>query len=534
MAKNNGPLYHSMASRTDDEQASCMRADLSLVIPTFNEEHRLPHTLDCLEAFAHESSLRLHVVVSDDGSSDGTTDVVRERIGRNYDRFAVELVSNPHRGKGAAVREGMRRTDGVIVGCFDADLSPGVDAVERLYRALTQAGDMVIASRAVPGSVIEVHPAWYRELAGRIFNFMLRKLAGIPFRDTQCGLKLWRAEVAAEIFRHQRLDGFAFDAELVVLAARLGFDVREIPVTWAHSHGSKLSMLRDSVRMSRDVIRIVRRINRGNIHAPGVPTNRAMDTMSQSEDRHWWYLAKRNLVTAHLDALGPATRCLDVGCGGGAMVAEAGRSRSAYGVDLSNQALAYARSRGLTRLVRAEAGSLPFAPRSFDAATLLDVLEHHACPEQLLTEIRKVLSPGGVLVITVPAFQWMWSYADHVLGHYRRYTRDTLRAELLVSGFTVQRLTYFHSWLLPVAWTFRKLRTLIGSTDSADDFEVPEILNRILFRLSQVEARLMRHHDLPFGLSVLAIARPDPRFAPTEPQAPAADHSQPLESSNLL
>lgn len=507
---------------------SCMQADLSLVIPTFNEEHRLPNTLDCLEAFASDAALRLQVVVSDDGSTDGTPGVVLNRIGRNTESFVVQLVANSHRGKGAAVREGMRHARGAIVGCFDADLSPGVDAVDRLHRILLEGGDMVIASRAVPGSVIEIHPAWYRELAGRAFNLMLRKLSGVPFRDTQCGLKLWRAEVAAEIFRHQRLDGFAFDAELVVLAFRLGYEIREVPVNWSHSHGSKLSIFKDAIRMSRDVLRIVRRIDRENIHAPGVPTDQAMDAMSQSEDRHWWYMAKRELVASSLATLPTSARCLDVGCGGGAMVAKAARSRQAFGVDLSNQALNHARSRGLTSLVRAEAGLLPFASGSFLGATLLDVLEHHASPEQLLTDIRRVLAPDGVLIVTVPAFQWMWSYADHVLGHYRRYTRDSLQAELLASGYEVQRLTYFHSWLLPVAWIFRKLRSLVGSTDSADDFEVPELLNRALFALARVEQRLLNRFDLPFGLSVLAIAQPDPRFV----EAPSR-HQIALQAKSL-
>lgn len=509
-----------------------MKADLSLVIPTYNEEERLPRTLARLEEFALETSIDLHIVVSDDGSTDETVRVAREHSSRNGPHFQVEVAQNPHRGKGAAVREGMRLVDAQVVGCFDADLSPGTDAVEKLYRSLLEGGDMVIASRAVPGSVIEVHPAWYRELAGRVFNFLLRNLADIPFRDTQCGLKLWKAPVAAEIFRHQRLDGFAFDAELVVLAARLGFEVKEVPVTWSHHDGSKLSMLRDSIRMSRDVLRIVRRLDRGSIHAPGVPTSRAMDTMSNSEDGHWWYMAKRQLVISSLESYPGTVKCLDVGCGGGAMVAEAGRSRLAFGVDLSTQALDHARSRGLTGLTRAEACALPFAPGAFDAALLLDVLEHHARPEALLKEIRQILNPDGILLITVPAFQWMWSYADHVLGHYRRYTKDMLRTELEASGYTVQRLTYFHSWLLPVAWTFRKIRSLLGSTDSADDFEVPAALNKILFKIAQIEMKLMdRGHDLPFGLSVLAIAQPLPQPAPNDSERVRA--TEPLEDSGI-
>jgi SAM-dependent methyltransferase len=367
--------------------------------------------------------------------------------------------------------------------------------------------------------VIEVRPAWYRELAGRIFNLYIRRLTKIHFRDTQCGLKLWRSEVAKKIFRHQRLDGFAFDAELVVLASRLGFEVEEVPVRWAHSEGSKLSMVRDAYRMSRDVVRIVRQVGRGTIHAPGIPHSAAMEVMNQSEDSHWWYLAKRRIVVSSLQQFARGGRCLDIGCGGGAMLLETGSAMPAFGIDLSNQALDHARARGLRGLVKGEAGALPFAPESFESVLVLDVLEHHARPEQLLGEIKRVLAPDGVVVVTVPAYKWMWSYADHVLGHYRRYTKTRLAEELAASGFVLERVSYFHSWLLPIAWSFRKLRTIVRSTGSADDFAVPGPVNWLLYQVTQLEARLMSRFDMPFGLSVLGIARRAPEPAP----APAMD-----------
>ncbi|MGQ0679178.1 MAG: glycosyltransferase [Actinomycetota bacterium] len=495
-----------------------MLADLSLVIPTFQEEQRLPRTLERLEQFTRESGISLHLIVSDDGSTDATTRVVTDWIARSMPAMTVELVQITHRGKGAAVREGMRYARAPIVGCFDADLSPGTDAVEVLYRAMQAGPDMVMASRAMPGSVIEVHPAWYRELAGRVFNLYLRKLSGVGFRDTQCGLKLWRREVAQEIFRHQRLDGFAFDAELVVLASRLGYRIEEIPVRWAHCEGSKLRMLRDAYRMSRDVLRTVRNLGKGAIHAPGIPHSSAMEVMNRSEDLHWWYVAKRQVVLSSLRRYGNGGRCLDIGCGGGAMLLEAATSTPAFGIDLSNQALDHAHARGLHLLVKAEASALPFAPGSFGSVLLLDVLEHHARPEQLLRQVREVLSPDGVVVITVPAFEWMWSYADHILGHYRRYTRSRLENELSASGFNLRRTSYFHSWLLPVAWSFRKLRTLFRMTGSADDFSLPAPLNWALLGASRIEGAILKRYDMPFGLSVLGIATPAP-----QPEAPARE-----------
>lgn len=342
-------------------------------------------------------------------------------------------------------------------------------------------------------------------MAGKTFNLLLRRLARVPYRDTQCGLKIFRHEAAVEIFRRQRLDGFAFDAEVVVIAATLGYGVEEVPVRWTNSTGSKVSLLRDSVRMARDIARIVRRLGRHTIHPPGIPTDAAMVRMTTAEDRHWWHVAKRELVKTVLRrSEGDA---LDIGCGGGALVADLNGARNAIGVDLSSQALGHARARGLPRLAHAEATSLPFRDGSFASALALDVIEHHPQPERMLAEARRVLADDGLIVVTVPAFAWMWSYADEMLGHYRRYTKDMLRSDLEAAGFQIERVTYFHSWLLPIAWLFRKARKALRRTDGADDFEVPAWLNNLLLRMTRAEQRLLRRRDLPFGLSVLGVAR---------------------------
>ena len=490
-----------------------MQPDLSLILPAYDEEARLPQALDSMAAFAEERDLAMELIVVDDGSTDGTADIVRKSQGTPSRNVTVSLVEIAHRGKGAAVRAGMHRATAPIVGYCDVDLSAGPEALADALKSMSNGADMVIASRTVPGSVLAVRQPWYRERAGRTFNFLLRRLAGIPFKDTQCGLKLFRYDVAREIFRHQRLDGFAFDAELVVLALRLGFEVEEIPVRWTHYDGSKLNLLKDSVHMSRDIVRIVRRLGRGDVHTLGIPSAQAMEMMTSSEDEHWWYQAKRRIITESLtrgtagNPKAGEARCLDIGCGGGAMIAEIAATMPAFGVDLSSDALGHARSRGLNLLVSAEAGALPFESGSFSVALALDVLEHHARPEELLREVNRVLGPGGMLVVTVPAFQWMWSYADHVLGHYRRYTTGRLASELKTCGFEMERVTYFHSWLLPIAWFFRKLRALLGRTGSADDFSLPGPLNQLLFRISALEMRILDKTDLPFGLSVLGVAR---------------------------
>jgi dolichyl-phosphate beta-glucosyltransferase len=483
--------------------------DIALVIPTYNERERLPRALDELSRFLQREGLTGQIIVADDGSTDGTPGIARRWIESRRDGgLTVELVEIDHRGKGAAVRAGMNRAEAPVVGYLDTDLSAGPDAVERVYRAIKDGADVAMGSRGLPESVLPVRQPWYRERAGRTFNVILRKLSRLPYRDTQCGLKLFRYEAATQIFRHQRLDGFAFDAEAVVLALKLGYTVEEIPIVWSHAEGSRVSLVRDSLRMGRDILRIVRRLGRTPVHPPGVPTERAMDRMVTSEDVHWWHVAKRSLVTGILAAEGADGPCLDVGCGGGATALRLAERMPTFGVDLSSQALGHARSRGLTGLVRAEGSALPFGEGSFGSALALDVVEHHARPEQLLGEVKRALRPGGTLVVTVPAFQWMWSYADHVLGHYRRYTRPGLAADLLSAGFELERVTYFHSWLLPMAWVFRQLKALVGKTQTADDFLPPRYLNGLLLRISRVElGHLRRGGKLPFGLSVLAVCR---------------------------
>lgn len=499
-----------------------MEPDVSLVIPTFNEVVRLPPALERLARFSEGSGLAVELIVADDGSTDATVAVAREfASARSTPELCIRVVTIAHRGKGAAVRSGLLDARAPIVGYCDVDLSAGPEAIARVYAEAKGGSDVVIASRGMAESRIDVRQPWYREQAGRVFNALLRAAADIPFRDTQCGLKMFRREAAAEIFRHQRLDGFAFDAEIVVLAVRLGFDVREVPVTWSHDSDSKVSMARDSFAMSRDIVRIVRRLREGKIHSLGVPAAVALEMMTSAEVDHWWHVAKRLLISQYWRSDSPAGRCLDVGCGGGAVLAEATASMPAFGVDLSSLALDHGHTAGIDTLVRAEAGALPFADGSFSVAFALDVLEHHPRPEQLVREIGRVLTDRGLLVVTVPAFQWMWSYADHVLGHYRRYTRPQLVDELLQVGFTVERATYFHSWLLPLAWTFRKLRAVTGRTDTADDFRVPGPLNRVLLGLSRTEQRYLVGHDLPFGLSILAVARP-PGATPSTPSTRSA------------
>jgi SAM-dependent methyltransferase len=239
----------------------------------------------------------------------------------------------------------------------------------------------------------------------------------------------------------------------------------------------------------------------------------AYEEMYRLEDHHWWFVGKRLLVTALLaDALAaPRPRILDAGCGTGGMLAHLrgiSPGARAVGTDPSALALALCKRRGLAAVARAEAGHLPFRRADFDVVLLLDVLEHVRDEGALLAAVRRVLRPGGTVLVSVPAYQWLWSVHDEALHHVRRYTARRLRHALAEAGFIVDRLTYTNIAALPPAVIVRALLPRLGlvRADGTDRGQVAPWVNRLLIRAYRAEARLVRHASLPAGLSVAAVA----------------------------
>ncbi|HTW64450.1 MAG TPA: dolichyl-phosphate beta-glucosyltransferase [Bryobacteraceae bacterium] len=228
---------------------------LSIVIPAYNEEHRLPQTLRrVLEWLAQRSFSFCEVIVVDDGSRDGTAHVVEKFA---QETSLVRLLSNPgNRGKGYAVRHGMLEAKGEWILYTDADLSTPIEEIAKLCRAAReQSAGVAIGSRAVDRSLVAVHQPALRELSGRCFNLVMRAVTGLPFRDTQCGFKLYRAEAAREIFKRQRQDGFSFDVEDLLIARKLGVEAVEVPVRWANVEGTKVR-LSQGMKSFLDLLRI--------------------------------------------------------------------------------------------------------------------------------------------------------------------------------------------------------------------------------------------------------------------------------------
>jgi len=227
--------------------------DLSIIIPAYNEELRLPATLESIAAFLPALGGNIEVIVVDDGSKDKTSAVAesfRSKIP------GIRAVSNGvNRGKGYSVRHGMQEARGRHVLFTDADLSAPIEEAPKLIAALQQY-DVAIGSRALDRSLIEVHESHFREFAGIVFNTIVRIVLRLPFVDTQCGFKAFRREPCRIIFDQQRIERFGFDPELLYLARHHGLHTAEIPVRWAHSPATKVNMLRDSVQMFVDVFTI--------------------------------------------------------------------------------------------------------------------------------------------------------------------------------------------------------------------------------------------------------------------------------------
>jgi len=216
---------------------------ISIVVPAYNEEARLPETIRRIQAYLYNTEWFFHeILIVDDGSTDGTV-AAAEEFAREYPN--IRVLRNPgNRGKGYSVRHGMREALGEWRLFTDADLSAPIEELERLWAAMQRdQSDVAIGSRALDRSLIGVHQPGIRESAGKLFNQVMRAVVGLNVADTQCGFKLFRGTAALEIFPRQTQDRFGFDVEILFIAKKHGFKISEVPVRWNHMEGSKVGML---------------------------------------------------------------------------------------------------------------------------------------------------------------------------------------------------------------------------------------------------------------------------------------------------
>jgi SAM-dependent methyltransferase len=239
-----------------------------------------------------------------------------------------------------------------------------------------------------------------------------------------------------------------------------------------------------------------------------------MKTMLDVDEHHWWYRGRRQIIRTELDrlALPSPAQVLDAGCGSGRTLEELRDYGEVHGVELDPKAAEVARARGVGEVEIGRLEELPWPDARFDLITCLDVVEHTPDDRVALRELRRVCAPGGWLLVTVPAYQALWSMHDDANHHFRRYGRRTLRAAALDAGWQLRRMTSFNSLLLGPAAVVRLAQRRARSTEYTPDIQLgPDWLNTVLERPLRLEARwLARGRTLPAGLSLMALLQNQP------------------------
>ena len=232
---------------------------LSIIIPAFNEEKRLPTSLAQVDRFVAAQPYPIEVIIVNNNSRDATLQIAQDFAAQHpYTR----CLQQPRQGKGAAVRLGMLEGQGEYLFICDADFSMPVEEISKFMPPDAQSYDVAIASREAPGAH-RVDEPQYRHLMGRVFNFIVRVLAIPKIQDTQCGFKVFRRAVARDVFALQTIDGWGFDVEVLFIALKHGYTLIEVPITWYYRPQSRISPVRDSINMVVEVLRVRRNGWRG-------------------------------------------------------------------------------------------------------------------------------------------------------------------------------------------------------------------------------------------------------------------------------
>ncbi len=235
-------------------QSTSTGPHLSLIIPCFNEEERIQSTLVTIGDFLRESAIDAEVLVIDDGSSDGTqaaAEAVADRVP------GLRIIRNQtNSGKGFAVRHGVQEAQGVNLLFSDADLSTPIEETSKLLALLDAGADVAIGSRRMASSQIEIPQPFFRRFIGATFVLLQQLLTGMSYKDTQCGFKAFRTDVARQLFGRSLIRGFCFDVEILVMAVSAGYRVEEVPIRWRDDRNSRINPLVDATRMFADLLAI--------------------------------------------------------------------------------------------------------------------------------------------------------------------------------------------------------------------------------------------------------------------------------------
>lgn len=488
------------------------RPSLTLVVPLYNEQDRFLEHADELVCFIAGFDAPSRLIFVDDGSHDATVETVQAYLDA-HPGVPARLLRRSHRGKGAAVRAGLELADGRYAGFCDIDLSTPLGQLELVVRAAARNRVLAIGSRDLSASRL-LHPQGrVRELLGKSYNRLVQLTLTPGISDTQCGAKVAETELWRAILAHCRQDGFAWDVEAISVARRLGVVVREVAIEWSHDDRSRVRVGRDGAAMVAAVPRIMagtRRVRGPGLDrdAGGVFDDRQASTLIESDTGHWWFRSKGAFVASVLRSHpqpGRTPLLIDVGAGAGGVTSILGWPPDRLGaVEGSEELVRVARRRHSLPAAMGSTTALPIRAEGVGVITVLDVLEHLEDPVGALREAHRALRGEGQLVVTVPAHAWLWSSADEVLGHVRRYTRPLLRAQLREAGFEPVVLTHVFSWLVGPVWLQRRLAKDADASLGLD--RTSFLLDRLALVLTGVERMVTRRVSLPVGTSILCLA----------------------------
>jgi ubiquinone/menaquinone biosynthesis C-methylase UbiE len=488
---------------------------LTLVVPVFNEEERVTERGPELAAFVVGLPAGSELIFVDDGSNDGTVAAI-EKMVADWPDLSARVLQRQHRGKGAAVAAGLAEASGEYAGFCDVDLSTSLAQFDHILRAATMSPVLAIGSRDALGSRLVKRQSALREFLGRAYNRMLQLTLVPGISDTQCGAKVARADVWREILPRCNEEGFAWDVEVTAVARRLGIVVQEVAVEWRHDDRSRVRVGRDGVAMLLALPRIWRTVKRVPVvverTAPsgGVFDQTQASTLIESDTSHWWFRSKAAFVASavrrHYGRDLAHARLVDVGAGAGGVTTILGLQPDLLvSLDGSEALCRQARDRHALLTAVAMGEAVPLRNGAAHLLTLLDVIEHLARPEEVLVEARRVLADDGLLVVNVPAHQWLWSGADVYLGHHRRYSRPRLRSQLEASGFRVVWMSHVFSWLVVPVWLSRRLQSDPERQMGLEQSGV--LVNGAALLLTKMESQVVRWCSLPLGTSILCVAR---------------------------
>jgi dolichyl-phosphate beta-glucosyltransferase len=491
------------------------RPSFSLIVPVYNEEERFAERAQELAEFIRGFPMGSELLIVDDGSTDRTAEVVEAFLADAPD-LRGRLLRRPHEGKGSTVRAGLKAASAEYAGFCDVDLSTPLDQLELVLEAACAGSMLAIGSRQAAASRLLKRQNPVREWLGKTYNGLVQLTLAPDIADTQCGAKVAPTSLWARILPWSREPQLAWDVEIVAIARRLGIEVREVAVVWSNDDRSRVRLGRDGLAMIAAVPRILRTVRTLRPEpAQGAPAGRGgifddrqAAMLSECDTRHWWFRSKGRFVAAAIQRHVPADRrdgyLVDVGAGAGGVTVLLGwPHRRLLAVDGSESLAASAHKRHSVLAAVGAGERLPIRQGSVAIVTLLDVVEHLRQPDQTLRETWRVLRPNGHLVVTVPAHGWLWSGADELLGHVRRYTRPALRRQLAAAGFRPVSMSHIFSWLVVPLLLQRRLAT--GEEQLGLDRRSP-LLDRVALLLTRLELMVVRHLSLPLGTSIICVA----------------------------